>query len=328
VRRRDFIKVIAGSTAVWSLAARAQQPTMPVVGYLDATSSLAKHAPFAAVFRNGLNDVGFVEGNNVAIEYRRAEGHYDRLPALAAELVRRPATVIVAVGPPACALAAKAATTSISIVFLTGGDPIALGLVRSLNRPGGNVTGVSLFNVALVPKQLELVRDLVPNARVIAAIVNPDNPNTEAEERELNAAAQALGLVVHVLRASSENEVTAAFATIVQQGAGAVIVSFDAFFLSRNDQFVALAARHSLPAIYHWREFAESGGLMAYGTNLVDAYRQTGIYTGKILQGARPVDLPVWRQTKFELVINLKTAKALGLTVPPTLLTRADEVIE
>jgi putative ABC transport system substrate-binding protein len=291
-------------------------------------SSLAKQAPFAAVFRKALNDVGFLEGNNVAIEYRGAEGHYDRLPALAAELVRYPATVIVAVGPPACALAAKAATTSISIVFLTGGDPVALGLVRSLNRPGGNVTGVSLFNVALVPKQLELVSELVPNARVIAAIVNPDNPNTEAEERELIAAAHAMGLVVHVLRASSENEVTAAFATIVQQGAGAVIVSFDAFFVSRADQFVALAARHSLPAIYHWREFAESGGLMSYGTNLVDAYRQLAIYAGNILRGARPVDLPVWRQTKFDLVINLKTAKALGLTVPPTLLTRADEVIE
>jgi putative tryptophan/tyrosine transport system substrate-binding protein len=193
VRRRDFIKVIAGSSAVWPLAARAQQPAMPVVGYLDATSALGRHAPFAAAFRNGLNDVGFVEGNNVAIEYRWAEGHYDRLPALAAELVRRPATVIVAVGPPACALAAKAATTSISIVFLTGGDPIALGLVKSLNRPGGNLTGVSLFNVALVPKQLELVSDLLPNAQVIAAIVNPDNPNTEVEVRELNAAAHALG---------------------------------------------------------------------------------------------------------------------------------------
>jgi ABC-type uncharacterized transport system substrate-binding protein len=328
MRRRDFIKAIAGSAAAPPLIALAQHPTMPVVGYLDATSPLGKHAAFAAVVRNGLNDVGFVEGSNMAIEYRWAEGRYDRLPSLAAELVRHPATVIVAVGPPACALAAKAATTSISIVFLTGGDPVALGLVKSLNRPGGNITGVSLFNVSLVPKQLELVRELVPNARVIAAIVNPDNPNTEAEERELNAAAGALGLVIHVLRASSENDVTAAFATIVQQGAGAVIVSFDAFFLSRNDQFVALAARHSLPAIYHWREFAESGGLMAYGTNLVDAYRQTGIYAGKILQGAKPVDLPVWRQTKAELVINLKTAKALGLTVPPTLLTRADEVIE
>src|SRR5262245_12972128 len=262
------------------------------------------------------------------IEYRWAEGHYDRLPALAAELVRRPATVIVAVGPPACALAAKAATKSISIVFLTGGDPVALGLVKSLNRPGGNLTGVSLFNVALVPKQLELVSELVPNARVIAAIVNPDNPNTETEEIELNAATHAMGLVVHVLRASSENDVNAAFATIVQQGADAVIVSFDAFFLSHNDQFVALAARHSLPAIYHWREFAESGGLMSYGTNLVDAYRQLGVYAGNILRGASPVDLPVWRQTKFDLVINLKTAKALGLAVPPTLLTRANEVIE
>jgi putative ABC transport system substrate-binding protein len=300
---------------------------MPVIGYLDATS-LEKVAHFVAIFRNGLNDVGFVDGNNVAIEYRWAEGHYDRLPALAEELVRQPATVIVAVGPPACALAAKAATTSISVVFLTGGDPVALGLVKSLNRPGSNLTGVSLFNVALVPKQLELVSELVPNVRVIAAIVNPDNPNTETEERELNAAAHALGLVVHVLRASSENDVTAAFATIVQQGAGAVIVSFDAFFLSRRDQFVVLAARHSLPAIYHWREFAESGGLIAYGTNLVDAYRQLGIYAGKILKGARPMDLPVWRQTKFDLVINLKIAKALGLTVPPTLLTRADEVIE
>ena len=236
MRRREFISLLGGAAAAWPFAVYAQNtPTMPLVGYLDATSTLGKHAPFAAAFRNGLNDVGFVEGNNVAIQYRWAEGHYDRLPALAAELVRLPATVIVAVGPPACALAAKAATKSISIVFLTGGDPVALGLVKSLNRPGGNLTGVSLFNVALVPKQLELVSELVPKARVIAAIVNPDNPNTETEERELNAAAHAMGLVLHTLRASSENDVNVAFATIVQQGADAVIVSFDAFFLSHND---------------------------------------------------------------------------------------------
>jgi len=262
------------------------------------------------------------------MEYRWAEGQYDRLPALAAELVSNQVAVIVASGPPACALAAKSATATIPIVFATGGDPIALGLVASLNRPGGNITGVSLFNVALVPKQLELVSELVPKAGVIAALVNPDNPNTETEVRELEEAARTLRLQILVLRARAEEDLTSAFAAIVQQRAGAVIVSFDSFFSSRRKQVAAVAARNSIPAVSHWREFTEAGGLMSYGTNLVDAYRQMGVYAGKILNGAKPADLPVVRPTKFELVINRKTANALGLTVPPSLLARADEVLE
>ena len=327
MKRREFITLLGGAAAAWPLAARAQQSAMPVIGLLSG-SSFADRTGLLAALRESLNDLNYVEGKNVAFEYRSAEGQYGRLPAQAAELVRHPVSVIVTSGPPASALAAKAATGSIPIVFVTGGDPIALGLVGSFNRPGGNLTGVSLFNVALVPKQLELVSEIVPKAGVIAALVNPNNANTETEERELKVAAGALGLVVHVLRASSETDVTAAFATIVQGRAGAVIVSYDAFFSSRRDQLVALAARHSLPTIYHWREFAESGGLMSYGTNLVDAYRQAGIYVGEFSKGARPADLPIWQPTKFELVINLKTAKALGLTVAPTLLARADEVIE
>ena len=316
MRRRDFIKVIAGSTALWPLGARAQQPAIPVVGLLGS-ASFDDRSHLLAAFRQGMNELGYVEGRTVAFEYRSAEGQYDRLPSLAAELVRHQVAVIVTSGAPASAL-----------VFSTGGDPIALGLVASLNRPGGNITGVSLFNVVLVPKQLELVRELVPKASVIAALVNPDNPNTETEVRELQEAAQALRLQIHVVLASIKEDFDSAFATMVQQRVGAIIVSYDSFFSSRRDQIVALAARHSLPAIYHWREFAESGGLISYGTKLTDSYRQTGIYAGKILQGARPADLPVQQPTKFELVINLKTAKALGLTAPPSLITRADEVIE
>jgi putative ABC transport system substrate-binding protein len=327
VRRRDFITLLGGGVAAWPLAARAQQPGVPVIGYLTATS-LGERPNLVAAFRRGLDEAGFVEGRNVAMEFREAEGQYDRLPALAADLVSRRAAVIVTTGPPAAALAAKSATATIPIVFLSGGDPITFGLVASFNRPGGNITGVSLFNVALVPKQLKLISELVPKTDVIAALVNPDNPNTETEERELEAAARALRLQIQVLRASAEKDFDPAFAAIVQQRAGAIIVSYDAFFSSRHNQLVALAARHAVPAVYHWREFVESGGLMSYGTSLTDAYRQVGIYTGKILKGEKPADLPVVQPTKFELVINLKTAKALGLTVPQSLLVAADEVIE
>jgi putative ABC transport system substrate-binding protein len=328
VRRREFIKLIFGSAAAaWPPLVRAQQPAIPVVGLLGS-ASFHDRSHLLAAFRQGMNELGYIEGRTVAFEYRSAEGQYDRLPSLATDLVRHQVAVIVTSGAPASALAAKEATTTIPIVFSTGGDPIALGLVASLNRPGGNITGVSLFNVVLVPKQLELVRELVPKASVIAALVNPDNPNTETEVRELQEAAQALRLQIRVVRVSAKEDFDSAFAMTVQQRVGAIIVSYDSFFSSRRDQIVALAARHSLPAIYHWREFVESGGLISYGTKLTDSYRQTGIYAGKILQGARPADLPVQQPTKFELVLNLKTAKALGLTVPPTLLTAADDVIE
>ena len=327
MRRREFIAFLCGIAVTRPLAVRAQQPTVPVIGLLGS-ASFQDRPHLLAAFRQSLNELGYVEGRTVAFEYRSAEGQYDRLPSLAAELVRDQVAVIVTSGAPASALAAKAATTTIPIVFATGGDPIALGLVASLNRPGGNITGVSLFNVVLVPKQLELVRELVPKAGVIAALVNPDNPNTETEVREMEEAARTLRLKVLVLRASTKEDFAFAFAEMVQQRVDAIIVSYDSFFLSQRDQLVALAARHSLPAVYHWREFAESGGLISYGTNLTDSYRQMGIYAGKILQGARPAELPVQQPTKFTLVINLKTAKALGVTVPPSLVTRADEVIE
>lgn len=327
MKRRHFIALLGGTAVTWPLAARAQQPAVPVIGLL-ASASLHDRSHLLAAFRQGLNDFGYVEGRTVAVEYRSAEGQYDRLPSLAAELVSHQVAVIVTTGAPASALAAKAATTTIPVVFSTGGDPVALGLVASLNRPGGNITGVSLFNVVLVPKQLELVRELAPKVGVIAALVNPDNPNTETEVRELEEAARALRLQVLVVRAGAKEDFDSVFAAMVRQGVGAIIVSYDAFFSSRRDQLVALAARHSLPAIYHWREYAESGGLISYGTNLNDAYRQIAVYAGKILQGAKPAELPVQQPTKFELVINLKTAKALGLSSPRTLLAAADEVIE
>jgi putative ABC transport system substrate-binding protein len=325
MRRREFIAWIGGAAAGWPLGARAQQSGMPVVGFLRS-SSAADSTELVAAFRRGLKETGYVEGRNVAIEFRWAEGQYDRLLALAADLIHRPVAVMVGDGFPM--LAAKAATTTVPIVFAVGGDPVGDGLVANLNRPGGNVTGVHFFIGVLGAKRLDLLRQLVPRAATIAMLVHPNIPNNVAERTDVQAAAQAIGQQLIILDANSEREIEAAFATFVQRGASALLCGFGSFTFSHREQIVALAARNALPACYHVREFVKAGGLMSYGASIADGYRQAGIYAGRILKGEKPGDLPVMRSTKFELVINLKTAKALGLEIPANLLATADEVIE
>jgi putative tryptophan/tyrosine transport system substrate-binding protein len=322
--RREFL-IGLGAATLWPLAARAQQKRVLVIGYL-VSGPLSPSGPGVAAFRQGLGDSGYVEGQNVAIEYRWAEGHYDRLPAFAADLVARKVDLIVT-GGPAATLAANGATSTIPIV-LTGGDPVEEGLVASVGRPGGNLTGVTFMITELMPKRFELLTELVPQARVIALLVNPNSAYAERMIRDVQQAALVKGVQLPILKAATNSEIDDAFTSLAQLHAGALVIGNDPFFDSRREQIVALASRHAVPAIYGWRDFPVSGGLISYGPSLAAAYRQVGIYAGKILKGAKPADLPVQQPTKFELVINLKTAKALGLTVPQALLARADEVIE
>ena len=326
MRRRDFISLLGGAAFAWPPAARAQQPAIPVIGFLSAVSP----GPFAqriAAFHQGLNEAGYVEGRNVAIENRWAEERYDRLPALAADLVSRRVVVIVAYTD-AAALAAKAATTTIPIVFVNGGDPVRAGIVPSLNRPGGNVTGASFFGVDLAPKQLALLHEVLPNAAVIALLVDQNVPDAMAQVPAVQEAARILGLQLVLLKVRTASDLDTAFATLVRERAGALVVGTGALLTNRRKQIVALAARHALPTIYPFREFTADGGLISYGNNVPDSFRQAGVYAGRILKGDKPADLPVILATKFEFVLNLKTAKAMGIEVPPAVSARADEVIE
>jgi putative ABC transport system substrate-binding protein len=326
MRRREFITLLGRAAAAWPLAARAQQAAMPVIGFLRSTS-VERAAHLVAAFRQGLKESGYIEGHNVAIEYRSAEGQYDRLPALAGDLVRRQVAVIVATGGNAPALAAKAATSTIPILF-TGTDPIRAGLVASLNQPGGNVTGVDVLTSETESKRLGLLRELVPKATTIAVLINPRSPSVENHLPDVQSAARSLGLQIRVLNVTDEGEIDTAFGAMARERPDALLINPDPLLSSRREQIVTLANHYKLPALGEWREFAEAGGLMSYGPSHTEPYRLIGIYTGRILKGAKPAELPVIQSTKFELVINLKTAKALGLTIPNTVLIAADEVIE
>jgi len=327
VRRREFISLLGGTVATWPLAAHAQQPTMPVIGFLSGTSSKG-YAPYLAAFREGLREGGFVEGQNVTIEYRWADDHYERLPELAADLVTRRVALIAAAGGSPAALAAKSATTTIPIVFQIGVDPVKAGLVSSLNQPGGNITGFANLALEVGPKRLELLHRLVPNATNIAVLVNPARSNVEAETKDMQSAANKLGLQLNVLYASTERDFDKVFATSVQLRAGGVVISGDPFFNTRSEELAAMAIHYMVPAIYQFHEFAAAGGLVSYGSSIKNTHREAGIYTARILKGEKPADLPVQEPSKVELIINLKTAKTLGLEIPPSILTSADEVIE
>jgi putative tryptophan/tyrosine transport system substrate-binding protein len=328
MKRREFITLLGGGAAAWPLAARAQQPAMPVIGVLGIFTLDAQSAPLVGL-RKALREAGFVEDRDVAIETRQvSDGQYDRLLSLASELVRRPAAVLFATGSAGVARAAKAATSTTPIVFANGSDPVRVGLVASMNRPGSNATGVTFFTSSLGPKRLELLREIVPQASTVAFLVNPSNPVTEGDIADMENAARTIGQWIVVVKAGSENEIDTAFATMAREQTGALIVNVDAFFNSRRRQFAALAVRYRIPASYNNGQYVRDGGLMSYGDDRMDSYRQAGTYVARILKGEKPADLPVMQPTKFELVINLKTAKALGLEVPPTLLARADEVLE
>jgi putative tryptophan/tyrosine transport system substrate-binding protein len=327
MRRREFITRLGSAAATWPLAARAQQPSMPVVGFISSRSP-DESASAVVAFRQGLAEAGYVEGQNVEITFRWAEGHYDRLPMMAADLARRQVTAILATGGNPPVFAVKVATATIPIVFIIGSDPVEVGFVASLNRPGGNITGVSLFTSVLVAKRLELLRELVPAATIIAFLVNPDNSNARPDTAVMQAAAARLGQKLIVLSARTDQDIDLAFASLGQQQATALVVNTDAFFLTRRNQLASLEARYAIPTIHDLREYIAAGGLVSYGTNLADAYRQGGTYVGRILKGEKPHSLPVMQPTKFDLVINLKTARALGLEIPPSVLALADEVIE
>jgi putative ABC transport system substrate-binding protein len=330
MRRRDFITLVGGAAAAWPLVARAQQPLVPVVGFLNAASP-DQFAHVVDAFRVGLNELGYVEGRNVTIEYRWAEGHYERLPALATDLVNRRANVIATGSATSAALAAKAAASAIPIVFMLGTDPVEVGLVASLSRPGGNLTGVTTLNVEIVPKRLEVLRELLPTTSIMAVLVNPINYSgtIEADLKQVRSAAQALGLqTVHILEASTEADLDVAFSRLLQWRAGGLVISADTFFSGQSQQLAALALRHAVPTVSPYREFVTAGGLMSYGASITDLYRLVGVYVGRILKGEKPADLPVQQATKVELYINLKTAKTLGITIPLPLSGRADELIE